>query len=138
MDTNLTVQHILKAYSQQISARSRQVKGRVDKKIVQRDEVTISETSKKMLTVDKITNEIIAQLVDGTERNDTSRRILKQLSKEYGRSLDVSANDSKGLSFKVLNEKEDRILEYLPATENEKLEKRLFDITRSMIYDDLK
>jgi len=138
MDTNLTVQHILKAYSQQLSARSRPLKGKVDKKIVQRDEVTISEASKKMLTVDKITNEIVAQLANGVERSDTSRRILKQLSKEYGRSLDVSANDGQGLIFKVLNEKNDGILEYLPATENEKLEKRLFDITRSMIYDDLK
>lgn len=136
--TNFTVQHVLKAYSQQLSARTRAVKGKVEKKIIQRDEVTLSAASKKMLIIDKVTHETIAQFANGAERNDMSRRILKQLSEEYGRSLEVSAKDGKGFIFKVLSEKGDEILEYLPASENEKLEKRLFDITRSMIDDDLR
>jgi len=135
--TNFQVQHILRAYSQQLSVRSRASKEKTDKTAVQKDEVMISPESKKRLIADKISNELVAQLVNGSERNETSRNILNRLSQEYGRSLDVETNDGQGVVFKVLTETEGKATEPLSSAENEQLRTRLFDITQSLVYNDL-
>ena len=135
--TNFQVQHILRAYSQQLSMRSRPSKEKTDKTAVQKDEVTISQESKKRLIADKISKELVAQLANGSERNETSRNILNRLSQEYGRSLDVETNDGQGVVFKVLTETEGKATEPLSSAENEQLRTRLFDITQSLVYNDL-
>ena len=135
--TNFQVQHILRAYSQQLSVRSRTSKEKTDKTAVQKDEVMISQESKKRLIADKVSNELVAQLVNGFERNETGRKILNRLSQEYGRPLEVENNDGQGVVFKVLSETEGRSMEPLSSAENEQLKRRLFDITQSFVYNDL-
>jgi len=135
--TNFQVQHILRAYSQQLSVRSRTSKEKTDKTAVQKDEVMISQESKKRLIADKISNELVAQMVNGSERNETGRKILNRLSQEYGRPLEVENNDGQGVVFKVLSETEERSIESLSSAENEQLKRRLFDITQSFVYNDL-
>jgi hypothetical protein len=134
---NYHVQHILKAYSQQLSVRSRVSKNKINQNIVQKDEVTLSQEGKKMLIVDKITKEIVSQLTNGSERSHTSREILGQLSQEFGRPLDVDTDNGNGIAFKVLSENGDGVTQYLSSAENEGLKKRLFDITQSMVYSNL-
>jgi len=135
--TNYYVQHILKTYSQQLSVRSRISKEKISKHVVQKDEVTISEESKKRMIVDKITHEIVGQLTNGSERNATSQEILNRLSQEYGHDLDVTTDNGEGIIFKVLNETSGGVIQYLPPTENEQLRRRLFDIAQSVVYDHL-
>ncbi len=135
--TNFQVQHILRAYSQQLSVRSRASKEKTDRTAVQKDEVMISQESKKRLIADQVSHEIVAQLVNGSERNDTSRTILNRLSQEYGRPLDVENHDGQGVVFKVLSETEGKVAEPLSSAENEQLQRRLFDITQSVVYNDL-
>jgi hypothetical protein len=131
------VQHVLKAYSQQLSVRSRISKDKSDRAIVQKDEVTLSQESKKMLIIDKIASGIVTQLSDGSPRSDTAREILNRLSQEYGRPLDVGTDDGNGLSFKVISDSGEGVVEYLPTSENEKLKRRVFDIAQSVIYKNL-
>jgi hypothetical protein len=131
------VQHILRVYSQQLSLRSRESKERVHKKWSQNDEVTISKEGRKRMIVDKMASELIGQLTNGSERSETGREILDRLSQEYGRPLDVDANNGDGLAFKVLNETSGETVQYLPPSENDQLNKKLFDITRSVVYDHL-
>ena len=90
-----------------------------------------------MLVIDKIAHEMITQLASSSERNDTSREILNRLSREYGRPLDVAANNGQGIIFKMLSETGEGVTSYLPSSENEQLEKKLFDITRSIVYESL-
>jgi hypothetical protein len=135
--TNYHVQHILKAYSQQLSVRSRVSKDKINKNVVQKDEVTISQESKKMLVVDKIAQEMITQLANSSERNDVSREILDRLSQEYGRPLDVATNDGQGIVFKVSSETGDGVKADPSSSENEQLKKKLLDITRSVVYETL-
>ena len=101
---NYYVQHILKTYSQQLSVRSRVSKDKVNGNSGQRDQVTLSPESKKRMMVDKITHEIINQMANGSERNENSQEIMKRLSQEYGRPLDVEGQNGNGMTFKVLNE----------------------------------
>jgi hypothetical protein len=134
MISNFQVQHILKAYSQQLSARVRASRVKGEKSAPQRDEVTLSQESRKRMVADKIADQIITQLSDSSERNDTGREILKRLSQEYGRPLEVAPNGGDGVVFKVLNETGGEGSESLPPSENEQLRKKLFDITQSIVY----
>jgi hypothetical protein len=99
--------------------------------------VTISQESKKMLVADKIAHEMVTQLANSSERNDVSREILNRLSREYGRPLDVAANDGQGIVFKVLSETGDGVSAQLSSSENEQLEKKLLNITRSVVNESL-
>ena len=135
--TNFCLQNILKAYSQQLSNRSRVSRDKTREMTVQRDEVILSQESKKKMMADKVVLQIVAQLTGHSERNETALEILNQLSQEYGHPLDVSANDEQGIVFKVLGETNGAASGYLPSGENENMKKRLLEVTRSIVYDHL-
>jgi len=135
--SNFHVQHILKAYSQQLSVRSRVSKDKLGKSANQNDEVTFSQEGKKMAVVNKISQGIMNQFENGSERNETSREILDRLSQEYGRPLDVVSDENQNLSFKVLGENEGETEQSLSPSENEALKKRLIDITKTVVNDHL-
>ena len=135
--TNYHVQHILKAYSQQLAVRSRISKDKANKNVVQKDEVAISQESKKMLVADKIAHEMITQLSNSSERNDLSREILDRLSQEYGRPLEVTTDDGQRIVFKVVGETGEKVTAPPSSSEKENLKKKLFDITRSIVYESL-
>lgn len=133
--TNFYLQHILKAYSQQLSNRTRISGDKARKMTTQRDEVILSQESRKKMVADKVVLELISQLAGHTERNETALEILNRLSQEYGRPLDLSASEEEGIVFKVLSEPSGEVLGYLPPEENEKMKKKLLEVTRSIVYD---
>jgi hypothetical protein len=104
---------------------------------VQRDEVILSQESKKKMMADKVVLQIVAQLTGHSERNETALEILNRLSQEYGHPLDVSSNDEQGIVFKVLSETDGEDSGYLPSGDNENMKKRLLEVTRSIVYDHL-
>ena len=134
---NYSVQQILRTYHQHLNDRSRLSKEKGYKKVIQQDDVTISQESKKKLLTDKITQEITNQFLGGAERNETMQAIINQLSQEYGKPLDVSSDDEQHLVFKVLHKENGGETGDLSPAANEQLKKRLFDITKSIVYDNL-
>lgn len=135
--TDYHVQHILRAYTQQLSTKSRISKEKLAKQVGQRDEVTISKESKKMLIIDKIAEEIVSQLVSGSPRNETGKAILKRLSQEYGQPLDVTSEDGEGMVFRVLSENNGGPQEYLSPQENNALRQKLYEVTKTFIHEHL-
>ncbi|MCX8117531.1 MAG: hypothetical protein N3G78_06355 [Desulfobacterota bacterium] len=135
--TDYHVQHVLRAYTQQLSAKSRISKDKLAKQAGQRDEVTISKESKKMLIIDKIAEEIISQLVNGSPRNETGKAILNRLSQEYGKPLDVTSEDGQGMVFRILSENNGGYQEYLSPEENKFLKDKLYEVTKSFIHEHL-
>jgi hypothetical protein len=133
--TNFDVQQVLRTYNRQLGERSRLSREKVARKSGQQDAVSISDESKKRLLTEKITQEIINQFPNGSERNKTMQAIVNQLSQEYGKPLDVSADDGRDLAFKVLDNGQSG--GSLSPAENEQLKKRFIDITKSMVYDNL-
>ena len=89
------------------------------------------------MMVDKITQEIINQVATVPNRSDHGREIMKRLSQEYGRPLDVDGQNGNGMTFKVLNETGQGVVEYLSSQENEQLKRKLIDITQSFVYSQL-
>lgn len=135
--TDYHVQHVLRAYTQQLSTKSRISKEKLAKQAGQRDEVTISKESKKMLIIDKIAEEIVSQLVSGSPRSETGKAVLERLSKEYGQPLDVTSEDGRGIIFRVLSEESGGFNKSLSPEENKFLMQKLYDVTKSFIHEHL-
>ena len=134
---NYNVQQILRTYNRQLGERSRASREKVDKKFIQQDAVTLSPESKKRNLTDKITQEIMNQFQNGSERNETMQAIVSRLSQEYGKPLDVSGDGGQDLVFKVSNKKNGQSGGSLSPAENEQLSKRFVDIMKSIVYDNL-
>jgi hypothetical protein len=135
--SNFQVQNILKAYRVQSALKSRQAREKASKNIIPNDQVNFSAESKKRLLTDKIVQGIVKQVLKGDETNETVQDALNRLSQEYGKSLEMNVEDGETFSFKVLDPQNGDHSEPLPASENEKLKKRLVDLTEKIIYDNL-
>lgn len=134
--TNYQVQHVLRAYSRQLADGPRFSRDKLSKG-TQKDEVTLSAESKKMLMVDKIANQLVVHLTHDSERNETEQEIINRLSQEFGRPLEVGSDNGNGLVFKFVDPLSGGALEYVSPTEAEGLKKRLAEIARAVVYEKL-
>ena len=134
--TNFNVQQVLRTYHRQLAEKTRLSREKVYRKILQLDSITISQESGRRLLTDRITQEITNQFLNGSERNETMEAIMGQLSQDYGKPLDVST-DGQNLFFKVLGKGNGKEAENLSPAENEQLNKKFIDITKTIVYDNL-
>jgi hypothetical protein len=63
--------------------------------------------------------------------------IISRLSQEYGKPLDLSVDDEQNILFKVLHKENGEEGGYLSPPENEQLKKRLFEITKLIVYNNI-
>ena len=98
---NYQVQSTLRAYDQQLAEKSRLARVKAPKNPGPKDEVILSQESKKRLTAQKITQQLIRQFTDGSELADTHREVLSRLSREYGQPVSVEKKEGQGLVFIV-------------------------------------
>jgi predicted HAD superfamily phosphohydrolase len=134
--TNFAVQQVLRTYHRQLAEKTRLSREKVYRKILQPDSITISQESRRRLLTDRITQEITNQFLNGSERNETMDAIVGQLSQDYGKPLDVST-DGQNLVFKVLTQGNGQAAENLSPAENEELNKKFIDVTKTIVYDNL-
>ena len=135
--TNYQVQSTLRAYGQQLAEKSRLARAKAPKNTGPKDEVILSQESKKRLTAQKITQQIIRQFPEGQELADTHREVLSRLSREYGQQVKVEKNEGQGLVFKVPEGKSSGGTRNASPEEAEILNKKLFEITQSVVYNNL-
>ena len=133
--TNYQVQSTLRAYGQQLAEKSRLARVKAPKNPGPKDEVILSQESKKRLTAQKISHQLIRQLNDGSQRADTHREILSRLSREYGQPVTVEKKEGQGLVFKVHDGKSSGGTRSPSPEEAEILNKKLFAISRSIVYN---
>lgn len=134
---NYQVQSTLRAYGQQLAEKSRLARAKAPKNTGPKDEVILSQESKKRLTAQKITQQIIRQFPDGQELADTHREVLSRLSREYGQPVKVEKNEGQGLVFKVPEGTSSGGTRNASSEEAEILNKKLFEITQSVVYNNL-
>jgi hypothetical protein len=135
--TNYQVQSTLRAYGQQLADRTRLARVKAPKNTGPKDEVIFSQESKKRLTAEKITHQIIQQFSNGTELSDTHREILSRLSREYSQPVKVEKKEGQPLTFKVADGKSSEEARPASPEEAEKLKIKLFEITQSIVYNNL-
>ena len=129
--SDFRIQYILRSYSRQLANRAW-----VPRRYIKEEEVTLSAESKERLLLDSTVQEIMGQFTSESRLNGRARDILERLSLEYGQTLEISNHEGQGIVFKVLDKGSGEV-KPLSASENERLEKRLFDLTQSTVYDDL-
>ena len=134
---NYQVQSTLRAYGQQLSEKSRLARAKASKNTGPKDEVILSQESKKQLTAQKISQQLIRQFSDGSELTDTHREILSRLSREYGQPVEVEKKEGQGLVFKVPEGKSSGGTRNASPEEAVLLNKKLFEITQSIVYNNL-
>jgi hypothetical protein len=134
--TNYQVQSTLRAYGQQLAEKSRLARAKAPKNTGPKDEVILSQESKKRLTAQKV-QQIIRQFPDGQELVDTHREVLSRLSREYGQPVKVEKKEGQGLVFKVPEGKASGGTRNASPEEAEILNKKLFEITQSVVYNNL-
>jgi hypothetical protein len=134
---NYQVQSTLRAYDQQLAEKSRLARVKAPKNPGPKDEVILSQESKKRLTAQKITQQLIRQFTDGSELADTHREVLSRLSREYGQPVSVEKKEGQGLVFIVPEGKSSEGTRNASPEEAESLNKKLFEITQSIVYNNL-
>ena len=134
---NYQVQSTLRAYDQQLAEKSRLARVKAPKNPGPKDEVILSQESKKRLTAQKITQQLIRQFTDGSELADTHREVLSRLSREYGQPVSVEKKEGQGLVFIVPEGKSSEGTRNASPEEAENLNEKLFEITQSIVYNNL-
>lgn len=135
--TNCKVRSILRAYGQQLAEKSRLARAKAPKNTGPKDEVLLSQESRKRLTAQKIARQLIRQLNDGSELGVTHREILSRLSREYGQPVRVERKEGQDPVFKVPDGKSPGETRDASPQEAERLKEKLFEITRSIVYNNL-
>jgi hypothetical protein len=136
--SNSQVHHVLRAYSQQLAERCRASRSKSRLPGGQKDEVNFSSESRKMSVADRIAQEILAQLTKSPEKkNETAQEVMRRLSQEFGKPLEIDPNGGDTFSFRIVNANGDVSDASLSAEEVERLRGRLLEITRSVVYDNL-
>ena len=134
---NYQVHSTLRAYGQQLAERGRLSKVNPPKNVPVKDQVVISSESKKRLMAEKVATQIIGQLGDGAEPNDTTKQVLNRLGQEYGRPLRVENKNGRRLVFKVLDGTSPDGVRDLSPEETDRLERKLFEIAHSIVYNNM-
>jgi len=134
---NYQVQKTLRAYSQQLAERTRLSKTKAQKNVAPKDQISLSPEGKKRLLAEKIATQIITQFATGADLNDTHREILKRLSNEYKFGIEMEIKEGRGLAFKISPGDSPDGPRYLSAEETEKAKRKLFEITQSVVYNNL-
>jgi hypothetical protein len=134
---NYQVQSTLRAYGQQLADRSRLSKIKAPKNLPAKDQVVLSPEGKKRLMAEKIAAQIVGQMHDGSQSNDTAREILKALGREYGLPVQVEKKDGRGLVFKVSDSNSPDGTRTLSPEENDNLNKKVFEVAQSIVYNNL-
>ncbi|MCU0578263.1 MAG: hypothetical protein MUF69_01825 [Desulfobacterota bacterium] len=134
--TSYHIQNILRTYSQQLSEGTRLARTRKMDRVDRNDLVKISTEARKQYMIEKISQEMVQNLGNGFERNNTAQEILNRLSQEYGQPLDVALQENQGLIFQI---KQDSgpVRETLSPADSEQLKTRLMDITKTVVSNNL-
>jgi hypothetical protein len=135
--SNFQVQNIIKAYRVQSAVRSRVGRDKAVKNVTPRDEVVFSAESKKRVLAEKITQGLMQELVRGGERNGTVEQALARLSQEYGKDLNFDIENEETIVFKAAAPDSSGEFRSLSLEDNQNLKGRFFDITKTMIYDNI-
>ncbi len=137
--TSYQVQNILRTYAKQLSRGQRLARSRSAKEPAPNDQVNISIEARRKQVIEKITSEIVANLGSrlpgsGQGLGGVEDQALAQLSQEYGKNLDVKADESSGrLMFRVVDQQKGDMVQELDPQESARLQERLYALTQDII-----
>ncbi len=135
--TNYQVQSTLRAYGEQLAQKGRITRATGQRQTPVNDQVTLSTESKKKLMAEKISREIVNQIKTGAELNTTGQQVLSRVAQEYGVTLRIEKQEGRAIAYKIPASGSSEEYRSLSAEETEELDKKLLEITRSVVYNNL-
>jgi hypothetical protein len=137
--TSYQVQNILRTYAKQLSRGQRLARTRAASGPAPSDQVNISIEARRKQVIEKITAEIVSNIGYrlpglGGSLGGVEEMALKQLSLEYGQTLDLGQDAASGeITFRVLDPQSGEVVNELGSEESNRLQERLFAITQDII-----
>ncbi|MDY6850665.1 MAG: DVU0524 family FlgM-associated protein [Thermodesulfobacteriota bacterium] len=133
--TSHQIHNVLRTYGKQLrrGARLNRVK-QVDVGQIA-DKINISPEAKRRQVVERVASEIIFRLANqDLQGGGVEKEILATLSREYGRPLNVTYDQSSGgLSFNVVDTDRGEIVRTLDGEEADGLRQRLAEVTHQVV-----
>lgn len=122
-------------YSRQLeTARRLSRLGQYLKRSGQTDAITISREAKRLQLVDKVSREIVHNLIGTNSKNPVVQAIRQQLCAEFRSELSFTYSpDGEGLYILKKDEKKKTVK--LPAEEKEKIIARMWEITKEKVNE---
>lgn len=135
--TNYQVQSTLRAYGEQLAVKNRFVRATGHRPASPKDQVVLSTESKKRLMAEKISTEIVNQIKTGAELNTTGQQVLSRMAQEYGFPFRIEKQEGRAVAYRVPANGSSEGYRPLSPEETEDLDKKLLEITRSIVYNNL-
>ncbi len=137
--TSFQVQNMLRTYAKQLSRGQRLARQRAQSRPQPGDQVNISIEARRKQVINKITSEIVSSIgykLPGLASgwSEVEQRALQELSREYGKPLDISQDEVSGqLMFRVVDPNSGELVQELSQEESADLQERLYAITQDII-----
>jgi len=133
--TTYQVQNILRTYGKQLGRTRKQSEQAASSEAsAEADKVNISSEAKRQQVIAKIAQEIIGQITSQPKaKSQLEGQALKQLSQEYGQSLEAFRAKEGTLRFSIVDPETGTLVRDVPADEGEQLARRFEEITRQII-----
>lgn len=134
------VQNILRTYGKQLGrARKPKTQAADAQGAVGADKIDVSHNARRRQVISKIAQEIISQITTQSvqERNPLEKDALEQLSKEYGRPLEVFRNADGSLTFAEIDPVAKKIIKELPLDQSQELNQRFEEITGAIVNQNM-
>lgn len=137
--TSFQVQNMLRTYAKQLSRGQRLARQRAQSRPQPGDQVNISIEARRKQVINKITSEIVSNIgyrLPGLASgwSEVEQRALQELSREYGKPLDISQDEVSGqLMFRVVDPNSGELVQELSKEKSAELQERLYAITQDII-----
>ena len=128
------IQSVLRTYGKQIRRGLRINQLKQGETEGQADKVRTPAEIRRRMVVDRVASEILLHMVDPSLKNgEVETRILKELSKEYGKPLDVFFDPEKGLILREADDEAGTAAAQVPEEAADELRRRLMEITTAVV-----
>lgn len=133
--TSHQIHSVLRTYGKQLRRGLTLSRTRTAETMQTLDTIRISPEAKRLQVVDRVAQEILYRLADTPDqRGEVDSQIVEALSEEYGRPLSVFYNSDEGMfNFNVWDADKKNVVEKLDGAKAEHLNRRLKEITRTVV-----
>jgi len=130
------IHNVLKAYGKQLSLSRRRGESTHGIAPNRTDSITISSEARRKAVIEKVAEDVVERIVRFGPRDAMEQDVFKELEGEYGSNL-AMGGDSAELVFKVIDKENGEEMKTLSIEDSRFLKRRLEEITRDKVNDNM-
>jgi hypothetical protein len=130
------IHNVLKAYGKQLSLSRRRGENTHGITPNRTDSITISSEARRKAVIEKVAEDVVERIVRFGPRDAMEQDVFEELEGEYGSNL-AMGGDSTELVFKVIDKENGEEMKTLSIEDSRFLKRRLEEITRDKVNDNM-